>query len=202
MKLISFLFLVIIPVLIFGQEINPDLYQKTWLDNETRHFNGYAVTKIFGQMPHAPSAYNFMPITSVAYKSLKELKEDLKIQADKNEWSKAELETKLLNLEQNAQGGLIEIYISRYDENKANFRWFFVIIRGEDDKGKLWEEEIGYQAPEVPYERGYWNYTTMQIPIELKPPFYIYLNDKQSPWLSDFKFLIENMPEGVEQSAQ
>jgi len=182
---------ILITSFIFAQDINPELYQKTWLDNETRYFNGYAVTKIFGQMPHAPSAYNFLPITSVAYKGLKELKEDLKTKAVERDWSKAELNAQLLNLEQNAQGGMIEIYISRYEENKANFRWFFVIIRGEDDKGKLWEEEIGYQAPEVPYERGYWNYTTMQIPIELKPPFYIYLNDKQSKYLSDFKFLIE-----------
>lgn len=194
MKPVITFLLIILSTCAFSQEINPVHWQKTWQDKESRYVYGYAVTKEFGQMPHAPAAYNVLPITSVLYKGLNELKEEVKTEAKDNDWSNAELNDRLLDLEQNAQGGMLEIYISRYQEEQANFRWFFVIIRGIEDKDKLWEKEIGYQAPEVPYERGFWNYTTLQIPIELEPPFYIYLNDKESQWLSDFKFKVEDMP--------
>ena len=202
MKTVLTIFSVLVILFSFAQDINPVLYQKTWLDKETRYIYNYAVTKEFGQMPHAPSAYNSLPITSIAYKGLNELKEGLKEEARKQDWSNAELNSSILELEQTAQGGILEIYISRYQEQKANFRWFFVIIRDKNDKEKLLEKELEYQAPEVPFERGYWNYKTMKIPIELETPFYIYLNDKESPWLSDFKFLVEDMPEGIEQAAE
>lgn len=173
------------------QDINPKLYEKTWQDNETRYFNGFAVTKIFGHVFHAPAAYNFLPITAVAYKDLNQLKAELTKTAEENNWSDQQRDEEFKNLEKTAKGGELEIYLARGDEDRANFKWFFVIIRGGDDKGKLWEKDLSYQAPEVPYDRGWWNYTTVKIPIELTPPFYVYFNDKQSQYLSDFKFLIE-----------
>lgn len=177
---------------ICAQDINPKLYEKTWQDNETRYFNGFAVTKIFGHVFRAPAAYNFLPITAVAYKDLSQLKAELTKKAEENKWGNRERDEKFKELEKNAKGGQLEIYISRFDEDRANFRWFFVIIRGADDKGKLWEKYLSYQAPEVPYDRGWWNYTTVKIPIDLTPPFYVYLDDKLSQYLSDFKFRVEN----------
>lgn len=194
MKSLTTLFLFLSILSLSAQDINPQLYQKTWLDNEVRYFNGYAITKIFGQMPHAPAAYQFMPITAIAYRGFIGLKDSLLAEAQLNNWKDEELNRKLEELEKNAQGGELEIYISRYDEEQANFRWFFVILRGMDDKGKLWEKELGYQAPQRPYERGWWNYTTLQIPIDVKPPFYVYFNDKSSKYLSDFKFKVEQAP--------
>ncbi len=182
----------------YSQEINPRLYNKTWQDKETRYFNGYAVTRIFGHVMHAPAAYNFLPITAIAYKDLTQLKAELTKEAEENNWSTEERDRKFMELEKEARGGELEIYISRYDENRANFKWFFVIIRGPEDKGKLWEHYLDYQAPEVPYERGWWNYTTVKIPIELNPPFYVYLNDKLSQYLSDFKFLVEKAAQNKE----
>lgn len=174
-----------------AQDIDPQLYGKTWLDNETRLFNGYAVTKMFGYYPNRPSVYNVYPITAVSYKDLESLKEELDKKAQAENWSESELTEARRDLEFAARGGEIQVYISRYDEENANFRWFFIVLRGADDKGKLWEEEIGYQAPEVPYERGWWNYTTIQVPMDIELPFYIYLNDKHSEVLSDFKFRVE-----------
>ncbi len=175
-----------------AQDINPQLYEKTWQDNETRYFNGYAVTKIFGHVFRAPAAYNFLPITAVAYKDMDQLKAELTKTAEENNLSDKERDEDFRELEKKASGGQLEIYISRFDEDRANFRWFFVIIRGADDKGKLWEKYLSYQAPEVPYDRGWWNYTTVKIPIKLSPPFYVYLDDKLSQYLSDFKFRVES----------
>ena len=175
-----------------AQEIDPQLYQKTWIEKESRLFNGYSITKEFGHNPHWPSAYNVLPITAISYKSMEVLKKELKEKAGEEKWPEKELTDALRDLEFSSRGGEMQIYISRYDENEANFRWFFVILRGQEDKGKLWEHEIGYQAPEVPYERGWWNYITVPIPIELELPFFIYFNDKHSKYLSDFKFRVEN----------
>ncbi len=186
------------PLFLLGQEIDSVLYQKTWLDQETRIINGYAVTKDFGNLTRNPAAYNFLPITSVSYKDHDQLLKELREMAQDKNWSEKELQEKTLALLDGAPGGQLQIYISRYNENEANFRWFFVIIRGEDDKGKLWEKEIGYQAPRNPYERGWWNYTTLNIPFELEAPFYVYLNQKNSKYLSDFRFHIEKIDETEE----
>jgi hypothetical protein len=173
---------------LLSQEIDSSLYEKTWMDKETRIYNGFPVTKIFGQLPHMPRAYNILPITAVSYQSYEQLKDKIEKEAVEAHFSEEEITSNLNDLEKKAKGGEIQIYISRYEEDEANFKWFFVILRGKDDKGKLWEHEIGYQAPQNPYERGWWNYTTVKVPVELNPPFYIYLNDKHSKYLSDFKF--------------
>jgi hypothetical protein len=180
---------------ISAQEIDHQLYQKTWLDNQVREFNGFYVTKVFGHNPHWPSAYNVLPITAISYKSLEDKKREIRQQAEDEKWSDGELIDVLRDLEFSASGGELQIYISRYNEEDANFRWFFVILRGEDDKGKIWEHEIGYQAPEVPYERGWWNYKELKIPVDVDLPFYVYFNDKQSKYLSDFKFKVERVVE-------
>jgi hypothetical protein len=185
------LLLLFYAAIITAQEIDHQLYQKTWLDNQVREYNGYLITKVFGHNPHWPSAYNVLPITAISYKSLEDKKVEIRKQAEEEDWPENELNEALRDEEFSARGGELQIYISRYSEENANFRWFFVIIRGAEDKGKLWEHEIGYQAPEVPYERGWWNYKELKIPVEVELPFYVYFNDKQSRYLSDFKFKVE-----------
>lgn len=160
------------------------------MDKETRIYNAFPVTKIFGQLPQMPRAYNVMPITAVSYKSFAQLKDDLHEKDLENPVAESTMEKQLAELDKKAIGGEIQIYISRYEEEDANFKWFFIVLRAEDDKGKLWEHEIGYQAPQNPYERGWWNFTTVKVPVEVSPPFFIYLNDKHSKYLSDFKFEI------------
>lgn len=194
MKLFSVTLLFAFSVSLLSQEIDPLLYEKSWLEKETRVFNGYPITKEFGQLPHMPKAYNVLPITAVSYKNYNQLTEGLIKEFSEKQDSEKELEKQLHDLEKKAIGGEIQIYISRYEEEDANFKWFFVILRGEDNKGKLWEHEIGYQAPQNPYERGWWNYTAVKVPVEIKPPFFIYLNDKHSKYLSDFMFKV-GLPE-------
>jgi hypothetical protein len=178
---------------ITAQEINPLLYEATWMENESRDFNGYRITKIFGELPDNASTYNYSPLTAIGYKPLTMLEDNFKEVAEAAHWTEEQLTENLNNLKTKDAGGQLQIYLTRYTEDRANFQWFFIVIRGEKDKGKLWEYDIPYQAPQVPVQLGWWNYTTVDIPIELPDKFYVYLNDKKSQFLSDFKFLVEKI---------
>ena len=180
---------------IAAQEINPQLYQADWLDDETRTIYGYEITKIFGQLPNNPATYNYTPITAVAYKDNDSLVANFKKVAAIENWTEELLNKNIANLDSMAKGGQIQVYLTRYREESANFKWFFIIIRAMDDKTKLWEHDLSYQAPQNPVNTGWWNYTTVEIPVELPDRFYIYFNDKNSPFLSDFKFLVEKESE-------
>ncbi len=196
MKKLNYLLLIILASIITShtvnsQDINPLLYENTWQDNETRSMYGYNITKIFGQLPNDAATFNYSPITAVGYKNLISLESDFQKVAGAQKWKPEVLEENLQNLQKDALGGQMQIYLTRYSEERANFRWFFVIIRGIDDKGKIWEYDLQYKAPQNPVNSGWWNYTTIEIPVELPDKFYIYLNDKKSGFLSDFKFLVE-----------
>jgi hypothetical protein len=92
-----------------------------------------------------------------------------------------------------AAGGYIYLYIERFLENRANLQYFFIIIRDKDDK-TLYTKNFTYQAPSVTATRStWWNYIVTEIPVELEYPFYVYVNDKQSEFLSDFKFRIDEI---------
>ncbi len=181
----------IVPLM--GQEMNPQLYSRVWLDNETRVISGYEITKIFGQLPNNPSTYNYSPITAIGYQSLDSLESSFHRVAISEKREQEDLEKNLENLRNISLGGQLQIYLTRYNEERANFRWYFVVIRGADDKGKLWEFDLPYQAPQNPINNGWWNYTTIEIPVQLPDSFFVYLNDKKSNYLSDFKFRVEKI---------
>jgi hypothetical protein len=195
MKAIVVLTVLLFPLTILSQHVDSILYQRPWIDQETRIINGYAITKNFGEQTRNRAVLNVLPITSVSYKDFDQLKTELENEAAVNDWSDEKLARELTMLQDSAPGGQLQIYISRYSENDANFRWYFIILRGEEDKGKLFEKEIGYQAPQNPYERGWWNFTTMDIPIKLETPFYVYLNHKNTEYLSDFRFHVDKEKE-------
>lgn len=192
-KTVLVLSLLLMAAVITAQEINPLLYEATWMENESRDFNGYRITKIFGELPDNASTYNYSPLTAIGYKPLTMLEDNFKEVAEAAHWTEEQLTENLNNLKTKDAGGQLQIYLTRYTEDRANFQWFFIVIRGEKDKGKLWEYDIPYQAPQVPVQLGWWNYTTVDIPIELPDKFYVYLNDKKSQFLSDFKFLVEKI---------
>ena len=100
---------------------------------------------------------------------------------------KAELTERYKN---EAAGGAVQLFITRLTESRANFRWFFIVIRGEDDKEKIMEIDLEYQASQLPDANGWWNYTNILLPNEVEFPFYVYVNDRQSQYLSDYKFMV------------
>lgn len=182
---------VITPITVISQVINPLLYENTWRDNETKTIDGYEITKIFGQLPDNPSTFNYAPITSIGYKSVSFLEANIEKVAEAEKWTPEKLEKNIQNINKTTTGGQFQIYLTRYNEESANFRWFFIIIRGMDDKDKIWEYNLPYKAPQNPVNSGWWNYTTIKVPVELPDSFYVYFNDKRSRYLSDFKFLVE-----------
>ncbi|NOR87205.1 MAG: hypothetical protein GQ527_06315 [Bacteroidales bacterium] len=91
---------------------------------------------------------------------------------------------------ENAKGQL-EFYITRYEESLANLKWFMIIIRGEDDKEKILEQKLDAKTAELPNGNYYWNYTTIDLPENIHPPFYVYIRDRNREMLFSTKFLIE-----------
>lgn len=150
----------------YGQnlnEINRELSKKTWVDGETRNINGYQVTRVSGADYGASRNATTGMITSMAYH----------------------------DATSSSTKGYLEFYITRYEPSLANMKWFMFIIRGEDDKDKIWEKKLDYKASELPAGNFYWNYTTVEIPENIHPPFYVYIRDRNIPDLSSFKFKIE-----------
>lgn len=167
MKNFAFIVLLLgIGLMSFGQslnEINKDLTFKTWVDGEVRIINGYDVMRVNGADYGASRNATTGMITSVAYHDP-------------------------IN---SAEEGYLEFYITRYEQSLANMKWFMFIIRGEDDDEKVWEHKLDYKASEMPQGNFYWNYTTVELPGNVHPPFYVYIRDRNIPDLTSFKFKIE-----------
>ena len=89
------------------------------------------------------------------------------------------------------KGGVLEFYITRYEQSLANLKWFMIIIRDEEDKEKIFEHKLDYQSSELPEGNFYWNYTTIDLPNNVHPPFYIYIRDRNMGMLYSTRFLIE-----------
>ena len=151
-------------------EIESQLTERPWLDNSAHEIYGHKIIKVFGERPSPQRHSNLGSITTMAY-----------LDADQT----------FEKYEKESPGGAVEIFISRGAESRANFKWFFIVVRGEDDEEKIMEIELDNQAPQLPYANGWWNFTTVYLQQKPDYPFYIYLNDKQSQHLSDFKFKIE-----------
>ena len=166
-------------------EIRPELTERPWTDHSIHRLNGYTVKMVFGENPTHYRHTNLGEITTVEYLDRECLLDSLE-RTGIGSTQKDELRKKY----QEARGGAVNIFISRAAESDANFKWFFVVIRGEDDWKKIMEVDLEKQAPKLPEGNGWWNYTTVLLPEPVSPPFYIYVNDRQSESLSDFKFLI------------
>lgn len=153
-------------------EIEEQLTERPWLDNSIHDIYGYRITKVFGERPAHDRHSNLGSLTTMAYLDQGQLKEKYDMESP---------------------GGAIELYITRSTESRANFKWFFVVIRGEDDKEKLIEIDLDYQSSQLPGANGWWNFILVLLPDAVEFPFFVYINDKQSQYLSDFKFKVQNI---------
>lgn len=189
--LLSFILVALCAISVNGQvkdieEINEKLTDRPWLDKSEHDLYGYRITQVFGERVKYQRHTNLGSITSMAYLSQQQLLngiDTLQIPEEKKE----ELRN---NYQNGAVGGAVQLYITRATESRANFKWFFVVIRGADDKEKIMEIDLSYQASQLPDANGWWNYTTVLLPKKLDFPFYVYVNDRQSEYLSDFKFMV------------
>ncbi len=166
-KILSVFLIGIVSISLCAQEsinqINRQLTYKTWVDGETREINSYQVSRVNGADYGNSRNSSTGMITSIAYHDA--------------------------DAENNAP--FLEFYITRYEQSLANMKWFMIIIRGEDDKDKLLEQKLDYKAAQLPEGNYYWNYTTIPIPENIHPPFYVYIRDRNLPQLTSFKFKVE-----------
>jgi len=193
-KIQNFLFIAAILISICGSSQTTDistipeaLTERPWLDHSTHLLFGYKITKVFGERPAEQRHSNLGSITSMAYLDKAQLISEL----DSLDISSEEKEKRRQQFEDQAAGGAIRLFIARPSESRANFKWYFVVIRGTDDNEKIMEIDLDYQASQLPDANGWWNYTTVLLPQKPKLPFYVYVNDKQSQHLSDFKFKVD-----------
>ena len=166
--------------------INEQLTERPWLDQSIHEIYGYEIIQVFGERTKIQRHSNLGSITSIAYLDQQQLLAGLDT-LDMPGEKKLELKNKYM---EEASGGAVQLFITRGTESRANFKWFFIVIRGEDDKEKIMEIDLSYQASELPDANGWWNYTTVLLPKAVHFPFYVYVNDRQSEYLSDFKFMI------------
>jgi dTDP-4-amino-4,6-dideoxygalactose transaminase len=169
-------------------DINPELTERPWLDHSVHLIHGFEIRQVFGERVTEERHSNLGPITTLAYLSPQQLLEGLDTLETIPE-RKEDLQTKYAD---EAAGGALQIFISRPTESMANFKWYFVVIRDQNDREKIMEIDLGYQVAQLPYANGWWNFTTVLLPETITLPFYVYLNNRQSQYLSDHKFMVSN----------
>ena len=162
-----------------------------WQDGDTRTIFSHPVTQVYGQREDSKLYQNVGEVTNVGYYSLNQVLENIGSSWKRQKIDNETVQTTVDSLRKVAAGGYVYLYIERFLENRANLQYFFIIIRDKNDK-TLYSKYFQYQAPNVTATRStWWNYIVTEIPIELEYPFYVYVNDKQSQHLSDFKFRID-----------
>jgi hypothetical protein len=166
-------------------KIESELTERPWLDHSVHELYGYKITKVFGERDAHQRHSNMGSMTTIGYLKQEQLIEHL----DTLEINPSEKD-QLMEDALKAKGGAIQLFIARATQSRANFKWFFIVVRGADDKDKIMEINLEYQASQLPEANGWWNYTIIPLPEPLEFPFYIYVNDKQSQHLSDFKFML------------
>lgn len=166
-----------------------EMRNRPWLDQEEHLIWDHEITMFFAENLTAYRHMNVGEFTTLAYQSPDQIIQNIKDQAVKEGWGEEALKQKISFYEESAPGGRIMIFLSRYDEEEANTRWYFVILRDANDQ-KILEQKLNYQAPETPEGLGWWNYYEFLLNERIDLPFYVYLNKYDSEFLSDYKFKV------------
>ena len=167
------------------------LIDHRWYDGEMRTIFDHRVTQEFGQREDSRLYQNVGEVTNIGYYSLNQVLENMGMRWRQRKISGETVEAAVDSLKKVAAGGYLYLYLERFLENRANLQYFFVIIRDKNDK-TVYSKYFDYQAASITATRStWWNYIVTEIPIELEYPFYVYVNDKQSHSLSDFKFRVD-----------
>ncbi|MFA8298582.1 MAG: hypothetical protein ACEPOV_00290 [Hyphomicrobiales bacterium] len=188
-RYILFLFILAFPCMISAQSSIPDeMTEGPWFDNQPHHLYEHTITMIFGGGQGNQANYNFAPITTIAYKTADQVREQIK--SDKS-IDQEEADGVLEFLQQSAPGGIIFLYVTRYSERKANPGYYYASIY-QNDKTLIWKGKLKYQPPNLPDGKGWWNYIEIPIPKEIKAPFTFYLNSNYEKSIQpNFGFKVE-----------
>ncbi len=178
-------------------QISQDLRNLAWSNNDKYVIYGHTIQPIFGDVSWTNKTGN-PPKTNIAYKSLFQLVNDLKLQANTDKWDSVKLNNEIAKLNKTAKGGRIYVYIDRTTSDLANLRYFFSIVREQDKTFKEKEIEITtiYFKQNEPYivsgDR-FASEISYDINKDVPDSFYVYINDKQTEAMSDYKFKVVTM---------
>lgn len=170
--------------------VDEDLRVKEWTDTETIEVFGHPITRVFGETYERSEPRNYhIPITNVGYKTLDQLIADTEKKAEKKNWSDERLNTEIENLKSGAPGGRIYVYIERRENDRANGKYYFIVLRNGDEE-EFFRKSFSNQPPEFG-DFGFWgNLFTADLPKPPPMPFLVYVHDRKSEHLADFKFKV------------
>jgi hypothetical protein len=106
-------------------------------------------------------------------------------------WDAEQYQKSINYFKQNCKGGRIIIYVERFDYYFTNMKFFLITLRDSTDKNKIYEYEFPYRAADFVTTERYSNYGFVNLSMNPGNTFYVYINQKESAHLSDYKFLIE-----------
>ena len=178
--------------LISQDTISDQLRVKRWIDGQTVNVFGHPVLRVFGATYNQHTIpNNHIPVTNIGYKDPEQLKNETRQRAKAENWPETKLSDELKMLDSVAPGGRLFVYIERRDNDRVRSNYFFVVLRDKNDK-KFYMSNVPKRTPEFG-DFGFWsNYFVMDIPVKVEYPFFVYVNDRKSVNLSDFKFEILN----------
>ncbi|MDD4847286.1 MAG: hypothetical protein PHR53_00760, partial [Bacteroidales bacterium] len=206
-QILTLTFLMMSMVIIFAQEgfVPQDLLSdQIWMDGQTRNVFGYPTTRMFGNDNISNERYHgfrfssevsggMLSVTNVGYVAFEDILKDLQKAWNRNNISFPVQKYLEDSLRQISGGGFIYVYIERPKEDAANLKYFFTVVRDQNDQKKFYEFQFPRQSPQLVGGKGnWWNYYVIPMAKIPEYPFYIYINDKQTEDLSDFKFRIDS----------
>lgn len=175
--ILSFLFF---STIAFGQ-LDDNLLKQNWKVGKINKINSFEILRIEGKN-------DMSGVTNVGYKSLDQLIAKVKIDSEKQMWTKEKEAEKIKIYEDIAQGGVIDLYLKRLSIGAANTEMFTLIIKDSNEE-ELYREELDDSIPN-PEGSYWWNYAGIYIPKKIKGKIYIYIIDKLNSENPRFKFEI------------
>ena len=150
---------------------------------------GHRITEEFSELRYHMGVGVF-PKTNIAYLTYNQLIVLMQDTAKRQQWDKKRYLKSRNYFAKNAIGGRIVLYVERFDMYKTNNKFFFIIIRDTNDN-KILEYNLPPRPANLVSTSVFSNWAYIDINKKLPEKFYIYVNHRQSDFLSDTKFFVE-----------
>lgn len=172
-------------------QISQDLRNLKWSNMDKYVIYGHTIQPIFGDISWV-NKFGNPPKTNIAYKTLPQLIDDLKYQAQTEKWDSVKLNKEMELLKKSAVGGRIYLYLDRTTSDLANLRYFFAIVRDMDPKleNELFKTYFKQNEPYIITGDRFASEVTFDINKSIPDSFYVYINDNQTEAMQDYKFKV------------
>ena len=161
---------------------------------------GHRITEVFSELDYKMGVGLF-PKTNIAFLNYQQLVLLMQDTAKREQWSQEKYMEARNRLKQHAPGGRIILYVERFDMYQTNNKFFFIIIRGNDEN-KIFEYQLPYKAAELVTTDVFSNWAIIDVDVPLPECFFIYVNHKMTEHLSDTKFLVEQNAASLQKPAE